>query len=922
MAAGYFSTTALSDLTARKLEESLTSIELLRLSHSSTDSDSVLEVDSTFEDNILDHVVFEEPVNEIPPNASNPTRQSFVQILFLSSIRDHDGCTTKRIRVTQNILESLCVQLGISSAFLEAVLIPSVWSKQSGASCHRYDAAGEVQALAGFYHYFEHWDLGPLHLWFRYNTLTSSTTYVLIDCPGTVQERIRNMARSQEKDILFQPLAIDFLVAEECALWREVFINERWNELFHWNELSGNRMNPPIRDKVLEPNHLQDLHTLSRTWNMLFEDLGDLGERLDFLIETSQKLKQVGIKQSTSAAEAFQLLHARNKLQRRWVTKLISHFVNQASLDNATTKMEIADQTRKDNYSMITIARMGMLFLPGTFISSIFSMVFFTFNGTDSTIDVSPWVWLYYGVTVSLTVLVFGLYLYWRRRRDSRRGQGLKSEDENSSEMWDSMSIAPMDSGVTEATLSTISQAAAGGAAEEVASILAGKDEIRHLMVKGFQIMDIDKFERNLRRCLVPNSPVNARYISTEQMVSTPVGVTSSQNPESKSPMSASMDLRSVENETRYAHAEEQQNMQSSGTDFICIRSPAMNDASLLGHKPVFPPFSLIKNFRNIIKRKFRPNILPGRQRILWKCKCGDDLFVDLSIHSTAEAARLASILQCSGVISGPTSSHTLGPVTGARTTSPVTSSGRSSSNSSQLTNSSSPLTLVGSNSSLSTPIPPPTNQAYLELCVNTGKYSKTLSEINLRGVSCDGELFRRIRAEYSRLQPFKSKIWLMTPAAVHFVKFSVQDPLQVGILQKPLSIPPREEVDAKNYIYAPCPLEGDPPMPEDIFLHYLSCKSFEPAPAWLPRLPKKLDSSILRFTGAINEGWGIHINEGPNWIMIAVLNAFMMLVSGAVAFLWKYYKGDFQGAFGFAAWIVMVVDSILMAYIVKHSQG
>lgn len=67
---------------------------------------------------------------------------------------------------------------------------------------------------------------------------------------------------------------------------------------------------------------------------------------------------------------------------------------------------------------------MTMLFLPGTFVSAIFSMVFFTFNGTNSTIDVSPWVWLYVAVTVPLTVLVFGLYLYWRRRRESRRGQG------------------------------------------------------------------------------------------------------------------------------------------------------------------------------------------------------------------------------------------------------------------------------------------------------------------------------------------------------------------------------------------------------------------------------------------------------------------------------------------------------------------
>ncbi|KAH7311086.1 hypothetical protein BKA65DRAFT_163607 [Rhexocercosporidium sp. MPI-PUGE-AT-0058] len=159
-----------------------------------------------------------------------------------------------------------------------------------------------------------------------------------------------------------------------------------------------------------------------------------------------------------------------------------------------------------------------------------------------------------------------------------------------------------------------------------------------------------------------------------------------------------------------------------------------------------------------------------------------------------------------------------------------------------------------------------------------------------------------------------------MKPAAIHFVKFAVQDPLRVGILQKPLCIPPPQEVDAKTYIYAPCPLQDDPPMPQDIFLHYLSCDFFGAVPAWLPRLPKKLDTSILRFTGAINEGWGIHINEGPNWMAISFLNIFMMVMSGVVAFLWKHFNGVFQGAFGFAAWIVMVVDSILIAYIVKQS--
>jgi hypothetical protein len=91
---------------------------------------------------------------------------------------------------------------------------------------------------------------------------------------------------------------------------------------------------------------------------------------------------------------------------------------------------------------------------------------------------------------------------------------------------------------------------------------------------------------------------------------------------------------------------------------------------------------------------------------------------------------------------------------------------------------------------------------------------------------------------------------------------------------------------------------------------------------AWLPRLPKKLDLSILRFTGAVNYGWGVHIKEGPNYFALGLVNIAMMIISGLAAFLWKYSMNDFQGAFGFAGWIVAVVDGVLIAYIAKWQQS
>jgi len=48
-------------------------------------------------------------------------------------------------------------------AFWDAVLVPSIWSKQSGASFHQYDDRG-LEFIKKFYHYFNEWDKEPLHV--------------------------------------------------------------------------------------------------------------------------------------------------------------------------------------------------------------------------------------------------------------------------------------------------------------------------------------------------------------------------------------------------------------------------------------------------------------------------------------------------------------------------------------------------------------------------------------------------------------------------------------------------------------------------------------------------------------------------------------------------------------------------------------
>ena len=63
----------------------------------------------------------------------------------------------------------------------------------------------------------------------------------------------------------------------------------------------------------------------------------------------------------------------------------------------------------------------------------------------------------------------------------------------------------------------------------------------------------------------------------------------------------------------------------------------------------------------------------------------------------------------------------------------------------------------------------------YLEMCVNSGEFSKSLGEIEMSQVQSDGCLFRQIKSQYLRLRGYRAKHFLLKPTAVQFVQVSPQ---------------------------------------------------------------------------------------------------------------------------------------------------
>jgi hypothetical protein len=108
------------------------------------------------------------------------------------------------------------------------------------------------------------------------------------------------------------------------------------------------------------------------------------------------------------------------------------------NLELAQSTAQIAFFSYRDAASMKTLAVVTMFFLPGSFISALFSTNCFEWNSVDlrsSTIGVktTPQMSLYWAITIPLTVVTFVLYFLWlalqKRERDNMVKDQMQQRD-------------------------------------------------------------------------------------------------------------------------------------------------------------------------------------------------------------------------------------------------------------------------------------------------------------------------------------------------------------------------------------------------------------------------------------------------------------------------------------------------------------
>ncbi|KAK3986740.1 hypothetical protein QBC44DRAFT_332659 [Cladorrhinum sp. PSN332] len=116
-------------------------------------------------------------------------------------------------------------------------------------------------------------------------------------------------------------------------------------------------------------------------------------------------------------------------LQREVMHGIIDHRESRLNLEIAVQQQMLADSTRRDGMSMKTLTLVGALFLPGTFLSSMFSMPFFDFSG-DMNGSVSKSLWIYFVLLIPVTVVVLGAWLFFDKKSKTVTQQDFEAAED------------------------------------------------------------------------------------------------------------------------------------------------------------------------------------------------------------------------------------------------------------------------------------------------------------------------------------------------------------------------------------------------------------------------------------------------------------------------------------------------------------
>ncbi|KAI0545854.1 hypothetical protein F4679DRAFT_559546, partial [Xylaria curta] len=195
-------------------------------------------------------------------------------------------------------------------------------------------------------------------------------------------------------------------------------------------------------------------------------------------------------------------------------------------------------------------------------------------------------------------------------------------------------------------------------------------------------------------------------------------------------------------------------------------------------------------------------------------------------------------------------------------------------------------------------------NHDFVLLCVPYLRWGLRLHNSEVCKINSDQQFFKLLQQSYfaQRRGPARELLRIFTKVqALQFVKFEVFRNKLVDVRSCP-SLP-----TSSDYTYDPMPPDVIPPIGPNLLMHLFENPDHADVTLFLyKRFPKKLRAQLEACpTKGSSIGWGVEFVEGVNWYAVFVSGFLGFLFCLLFAVAWSAAKGDVQGGFGIASFLL-----------------
>jgi len=277
------------------------------------------------------------------------------------------------------------------------------------------------------------WSVRQIGIYHRFDPHASQDTWLLI-FPTAETSTQRNLVHEASstcntEHIAYHPLSLHMsLIQARIHNWRlciSHFEEEVW-ELANLALTVNFESKMPFQDAYKDISDLHYIETRLATLPPIFSAQLKLVGQLDTLNEQYRQQDQVseeaysGVRCTLSnmrrRLEAYETNVAFVLEKIRGTTQLVSDTIGlkcQHTTEKVSDQMLVLNKSAvEDSTSMRVITFVTLVYLPSTFVATFFGMGFFA-SRDDSGVywTSSPYVWLFFGLAIPLTLVTFG---YWR----------------------------------------------------------------------------------------------------------------------------------------------------------------------------------------------------------------------------------------------------------------------------------------------------------------------------------------------------------------------------------------------------------------------------------------------------------------------------------------------------------------------------